>query len=196
MCACFGSCRGVCLPARGRVITPSLVLCALASVYFRRFRQIDALVKAGKTPILLHCRTAYRAIFGASTYAVLVAKTVSADKAIAGANLIGYAYPTTVDVNSSHWKNFGSVLTSTYTPAAGAIATTGASDATVPPPPPKSTTAPVPPPPPPKSTTAPVSRAVTDTTTNSVKVTSGVVRAAVSGVGLVLAAVVAAAFAL
>jgi hypothetical protein len=37
---------------------------------------------------------------------------------------------------------------------------------------------------------------VTDTATNSVKVTSGVVRAAVSGAGLVLAAVVGAALAL
>ena len=113
---------------------------------------------------MLHCRTAYRAIFGASTYAVLVAKTVSADKALAGANLIGYAYPTTADVNASHWRNFGSVLTSTYTPAAGAVAT----DATVPKQP----------------------------ASNTAKVANGVVRAAVSGVGLVLAAVVAAALAL
>ena len=154
--------------ARARVVISCLVRCARACVYFGPFRQISALVKAGKTPILLHCRTAYRAIFGASTYAVLVAKTVSADKALAGANLIGYAYPTTADVNASHWRNFGSVLTSTYTPAAGAVATTGALDATVPKQP----------------------------ASNTAKVANGVVRAAVSGVGLVLAAVVAAALAL
>ena len=149
-------------------------------MYFGHFRQISALIKAGKTPILLHCRTAVRAIFGAATYEVLVAKTVSADKAIAGANLVGYTYKTAED-NSTQWTNFGGVLTSTYTTAAGAIATTGASDASAPPS---------------KSTTAPLSRAVTDTATNSVKVTSGVLRAAVSGAGLVLAAVVAAALAL
>jgi hypothetical protein len=167
--------------ARARVVISCLVRCARACVYFGPFRQISALVKAGKTPILLHCRTAVRAIFGAATYEVLVAKTVSADKAIAGANLVGYSYKTTED-NTTSWKNFGGVLTSTYTTAAAATATTGASDAT--------------PPPPPKSTTAPLSRAVTDTATNSVKVTSGVVRAAVSGAGLVLAAVVGAALAL
>ena len=160
------------LPARAGAVIPCLVLCARARVYFGHFRQISALIKAGKTPILLHCRTAVRAIFGAATYEVLVAKTVSADKAIAGANLVGYSYKTAED-NSTQWTNFGGVLTSTYTTAAGAIATTGASDAT-----------------------APLSRAVTDTATNSVKVTSGVLRAAVSGAGLVLAAVVAAALAL
>ena len=172
---------------RGRVVISCLVRCARACVYFGPFRQISALVKAGKTPILLHCRTAVRAIFGAATYEVLVAKTVSADKAIAGANLVGYSYKTAED-NTTQWTNFGGVLTSTYTTAAAATATTGASDAT----------------PPPKSTTAPLSRAVTDTATNSVKdtatnsvkVTSGIVRSAVSGAGLVLAAVVAAALAL
>jgi hypothetical protein len=102
-------------------------VCVLPSL-----RQIAALVKAGKTPILLHCRTGYRSIFGASTYEVLVAKTISADQAVASANLIGFAYPTTADVSASHWRNFGGVLTSSYTPAAGAIVTTGASDATVP----------------------------------------------------------------
>ncbi len=125
---------------------------------------------------MLHCRTAYRAIFGAATYNVLVSKELSADKAIDGANLIGYAFDAKENATKSTWTNFGGVLKSAYTPSS----TTGASDVVTA----AKTTAPVAPP---ARTVAPTAAA------NSVKASSGVTaRAAASATALLLMGVVVA----